>query len=149
MKLAWSDVWIGAVATAALFTIGKFVIGLYLGKGSIGSAYGAAGSVIIMIAWIYYSAQILFLGAEFTQVYANRYGSHVRPSENAEPVPEANKPTSEKVRAARNVPVRQPTPETINFGVVTAFATMLLGFLIGRKTQAGRSQETPERRKAA
>jgi len=58
VTLAWSDVWIGAVATAALFTIGKFAIGLYLGKGSIGSAYGAAGSVIIMIAWIYYSAQI-------------------------------------------------------------------------------------------
>jgi membrane protein len=148
VKLAWSDVWIGAVATAALFTIGKFVIGLYLGKGSIGSAYGAAGSVIIMIAWIYYSAQILFLGAEFTQVYANRYGSHLKPSENAEPIAEAKKPISQEAHAPRETPVvRQRAPQTTSFGIA-AFATMLLGFLIGRKTHAARSQGPPERKKA-
>jgi membrane protein len=148
VKLTWSDVWIGAFATAALFTIGKFAIGVYLGKGSIGSSYGAAGSVIVMIAWIYYSAQILFLGAEFTQVYANRYGSRVRPSENAEPIPEANKPTSEEARVPRPVLVRrQAMPDTTNLGVA-AFATMLVGFLIGRKTHADRSRETQEQKKA-
>ena len=88
VKIGWNDVWIGAAGTALLFVIGKFLIGLYLGNASISSSYGAAGPVIIMIIWIYYSAQILFLGAEFTQVYANRYGSRVVPKEHAEVVSE-------------------------------------------------------------
>ena len=75
VKIAWSDVWIGATATSLLFTIGKYLIGLYLGKSSTASAYGAAGSLVTVLLWVYYSAQILFLGAEFTQVYAGRYGS--------------------------------------------------------------------------
>ncbi len=79
----WSDVWIGAAVTALLFTIGKFLIGLYLGQSSFGSTYGAAGSVIIILIWIYYSAQILFMGAEFTQVYARRSGSAIEPTEDA------------------------------------------------------------------
>ncbi|MBX3065771.1 MAG: YihY/virulence factor BrkB family protein [Anaerolineae bacterium] len=73
--IAWSDVWLGAAITALLFTIGKFLIGLYLGHSSVASSYGAAGSLIILLLWINYSAQILFLGAEFTQVYASTYGS--------------------------------------------------------------------------
>jgi len=77
VKIAWTDVWIGAAATAGLFVLGKFLIGLYLAKGAIASSYGGAGAVIVMILWVYYSAQILFLGAEFTQVYANTYGSRV------------------------------------------------------------------------
>ena len=80
VRIAWSDVWIGAGATAVLFTIGKIGIGLYLGRSSLGSAYGAAGSLLVLLAWVYYSSQILFLGAEFTQVYANQYGSsHPQP----------------------------------------------------------------------
>jgi membrane protein len=67
VKIAWNDVWLGATVTAALFTIGKFLIGMYLAKGGIGTSYGAAGSVIIVIVWEYYSAQMLFLGAEFTK----------------------------------------------------------------------------------
>jgi len=81
VKIAWSDVWIGAAATAALFVIGKFLIGLYLANSALTSPYGDAGAVIVMILWVYYSAQILFLGAEFTQVYANNYGSRVEPTE--------------------------------------------------------------------
>ena len=77
VRIAWSDVWIGAAATSLLFTIGKSLIGLYLGKSSIASTYGAAGSIVIILLWVYYSAQILFLGAELTQVYANRYGSRL------------------------------------------------------------------------
>ncbi len=71
VKIEWRDVWVGSVATAVLFTIGKFLIGLYLGKAGVGSAYGAAGSLVAVIVWVYYSAQILFFGAEFTQVYAH------------------------------------------------------------------------------
>jgi membrane protein len=81
--VAWSNVWIGAALTSVLFTIGKFAIGLYLGKSDVGSAYGAAGSLVIVLVWVYYSAQILLFGAEFTQVYANRLGVRIVPSRNA------------------------------------------------------------------
>jgi membrane protein len=69
-KIPWKDVLVGAVGTALLFTIGKQLLGLYLGKASVGSTYGAAGSLVAMVVWIYYSAQIFFFGAEFTHVYA-------------------------------------------------------------------------------
>jgi len=72
---AWSDVWHGAVFTALLFTAGKYLIGLYLGQAAPGSAYGAAGSFVVLLMWVYYSTQILLLGAEFTQVYANTRGT--------------------------------------------------------------------------
>jgi membrane protein len=85
VKLAWRDVWMGAVMTAALFTVGKILIGLYLGNSTVGSAYGAAGSFVVLLVWIYYSTQILFFGAELTQVYATRYGSGFRPSRGAQP----------------------------------------------------------------
>jgi membrane protein len=75
VTLEWRDVFLGAAVTSLLFNIGKFLIGLYLGTSSIASAYGAAGSLVILLVWVYYSAQIFFLGAEFTQVFANRYGS--------------------------------------------------------------------------
>lgn len=70
VRPAWSEVWPGALLTAVLFSIGRIALGWYLGSGSMGSAYGAAASLVIVLAWVYYSAQILFLGAEFTQVYA-------------------------------------------------------------------------------
>jgi membrane protein len=69
-RLSWKDAWIGAIATAFLFTIGKFLIGVYLGKAALGSAYGAAGSLIVVIVWVYYSSMIFFFGAEFTHVLA-------------------------------------------------------------------------------
>jgi membrane protein len=75
VKIDWKDVWLGAFITALLFTIGKFLIGLYLGRSGISSAYGAAGSFIVLSLWVYYSSQIVFLGAEFTQSYARQYGS--------------------------------------------------------------------------
>lgn len=84
-KVAWRYVWLGAVVTALLFTAGKFLLGLYLGQSAVGSTFGAAGSLIIILLWIYYSAQILFLGAEFTQVYARRRGAGIRPAEGAVP----------------------------------------------------------------
>lgn len=82
-KIAWRDVWVGATLTAVLFALGKFVLGFYLGSGAAGSAYGAASSLITLLLWIYYAAQILLFGAEFTQVYANTYGSRVEPMEHA------------------------------------------------------------------
>ena len=94
VKIGWRDVWIGAAATALLFTIGKFLIGLYLAQSSVASTYGAAGSLVIVLLWIYYSSQILFLGAEFTQVYASHYGSNIRPSAHAVPVVRKKEETS-------------------------------------------------------
>jgi membrane protein len=75
IRLSWRDVWIGAIGTAALFTIGKYLIGAYLGNSTVASSYGAAGSVIALLLWVYYSAQIFFLGAEFTRQYALWFGS--------------------------------------------------------------------------
>ena len=76
--IAWSDVAIGAIVASALFTLGKLLIALYLGKSSLTSTYGAAGSLVLILVWVYYSAQIFFFGAEFTKVYANRHGSRLR-----------------------------------------------------------------------
>ena len=82
-EIAWRDVWLGAFFTAILFTLGKQVIGLYLGRSAVTSSFGAAGSLVLLLLWIYYSAQILFFGAEFTEVYANNYGSKIVPEEGA------------------------------------------------------------------
>jgi len=70
VRLKWRDVWVGAFATALLFSIGKYLIGLYIGRSSVGSSYGAAGSIVILLVWVYYSAQVVLLGAEFTRVFS-------------------------------------------------------------------------------
>lgn len=75
VQVQWRDVWVGALVTAALFTLGKALISMYLGVSGVASAYGAAGSLVLVLLWVYYSAQIFFLGAEFTWVYANTRGS--------------------------------------------------------------------------
>ncbi|HVJ86977.1 MAG TPA: YihY/virulence factor BrkB family protein [Caulifigura sp.] len=100
VKIAWRDVWIGAVITALLFAIGKFGLSMYLSRSSMASSYGVAGSLIVLLVWVYYSAQIVFFGAEFTQVYANKYGSRIVPSENAIPV-------TEEARAQQGMPSPQ------------------------------------------
>jgi membrane protein len=73
--VAWRDVWLGAILTAALFEVGKFLIGLYIGKQGLESTYGAAASIVVLLIWVYYTAQLVLMGAEFTNVYARRYGS--------------------------------------------------------------------------
>jgi len=83
VQIQWRDVWIGAVITAILFGIGKWLLGFYLGSGAAGSAYGAASSLITLLLWVYYSSQILLFGAEFTQVYAARAGRAFKPTEYA------------------------------------------------------------------
>jgi membrane protein len=86
VKVAWRDVWLGAAVTSLLFTLGKFLIGLYLGKSAVASAYGAAGSLVIIVVWVYYSAQILLFGAEFTKVWTKRRGSGFKIEKMAKPV---------------------------------------------------------------
>ena len=113
--IAWHDVWIGAVVTALLFTAGKFLIGLYLGKSGVTSAFGAAGSLVVLLVWVYYSAQIFLLGAEFTWVYAHQSGSRRRtsqaerasstPHRTAEPTSEIDKPLSPAFDAGSIEPI--------------------------------------------
>lgn len=83
VKIAWRDVWIGAGVTSLLFTLGKFLLGWYLGRSATISAYGAAGSLVLILLWVYYSAQILFFGAEVTKAYATRFGRKVQPASYA------------------------------------------------------------------
>lgn len=84
VRMAWRDVWVGSVITALLFTVGKVLLGAYLGRSSLSSAYGAVGSFVVVLLWVYYSAQILLFGAAFVRVYADRWGSHSRPGSDAE-----------------------------------------------------------------
>lgn len=98
VKLGWGDVWTGAGITAVLFTLGKFLISLYLTRSSTSSLYGAAGSLAVLLLWVYYSAQVFFIGAEITQILAHRYGTRIEPTANAirveepKPKPHAAKP---------------------------------------------------------
>jgi hypothetical protein len=106
-EVSWSDVWIGAILTSLLFVVGKTLIGVYLGHSSVGSTYGAAGSLLVFLVWVYYSAQILFFGAEFTQVYARQRGKRIVPSAGAVPLTAEAKAEQGLKRAAAS---RQPVP---------------------------------------
>jgi membrane protein len=99
VDIAWRDVWIGAAVTAILFAIGKFLIGLYIGRSGIASGFGAAGSFVVLLVWVYYSTQIFLLGAEFTWVYAHEYGSR-----QGKPRPGAAEVTREQRAAGREAP---------------------------------------------
>lgn len=103
VHLVWRDVWLGAALTTLLFVLGKFAIGFYLGHSSVGSSFGAAGSVIVFLVWVYYSAQILFMGAELTRAMSHCRGSRPRPTENAEAI------TAEARGRQGLKPQRQPT----------------------------------------
>ncbi len=96
--IAWRDVWVGAAITSLLFSLGRFLIGLYLGNSTIGSTYGAAGSLAVILVWVYYSAQLLLLGAEFTQVFARRHGSFA-PAAPENKTPEEKQPKTIRVKA--------------------------------------------------
>ena len=117
VRLGWRDVWLGAVGTSLLFTLGKFVIGYYLATSSIGSSFGAAGSVVIVLAWIYYSACILFFGAEITKVYARKFGSGIVPNSRAVLVDDllrARLGLSSAVIDAASTPPSVPPPKELS-----------------------------------
>jgi membrane protein len=102
VPVAWHDVWVGAAVTALLFALGKMLIGLYIGRSSVASTYGAAGSLVVMMVWVYYSAQIFLLGAEFTRAYAHAHGSR----RYSVPVQPLHRPALEPHRHARVSPHR-------------------------------------------
>lgn len=105
VKVAWRDVWVGSLVTALLFTIGKYALSLYLARGSVATPFGAAGSLVILFVWIYYAAQILFLGAEITQVYANEFGRGIQPNAHAVALSDAA-----KVEQGTKAPTSAPQP---------------------------------------
>lgn len=130
-KVQWRDVWIGALMTSLLFILGKFAIGLYLGRSSVASSYGAAGSLVVLLLWIYYSAQILFFGAEFTQVYATASGTEIEPAEGAIAVTQparaeqglkGEKPAARSAAAARTIASINPTVSQSAHPAVSASA---------------------------
>jgi membrane protein len=146
--IAWRDVWVGAFITALLFSLGKTVIGLYLGSSAIASSFGAAGSLVLLLVWIYYSAQILFFGAEFTQVYANKFGSRIVPEGQAANTPpgQAGQPVGDKdtgsspgrqIVPVPSAPVFQTNPVIERENQQTArfiFGLMTASFLTGIMT---------------
>jgi len=108
VKVQWHDVWLGALVTSLLFTVGKFLIGLYIGKSGVASGFGAAGSLVVVFLWVYYSAQIFLLGAEFTWVYAKTIGS----LRSAEGVAEVAQAGSKVAARSEEVPSRSAAPKT-------------------------------------
>jgi len=109
VPIAWRSVIVGATGTALLFTIGKFLLGIYLGKASVGSTYGAAGSLVAVVVWIYYSAQIFFFGAEYTRLYAEAHGKQNAAAEPV-PAPQKSEPQAAVSESASQVPVKGMTP---------------------------------------
>jgi membrane protein len=155
VKIEWHDVWIGAAVTALLFTIGKFLIGLYIGKSAIASGFGAAGSVIVVLVWVYYSAQIFLLGAEFTWVFAHSLGSRrgePRPG-RAEEVPQRGsalapaKPAEASPQPAAARPRRQyaPPPERGFAAAPLAFGIGCLLTALVARVGLGRDAASPRR----
>jgi membrane protein len=118
VKVSWGDVWVGAAVTALLFTVGRVLISLYIGKTGVASGFGAAGSVAVIFVWVYYSAQIFLVGAEFTWVYAQRFGSRRAHAE----------PTAEEARIAPPIPERSTTG-------APALAAVALHIATGPKTK--------------
>jgi membrane protein len=147
VRIAWKDTLVGAFVTAALFTMGKILIAFYLGTSTVASVYGAAGSLAIVLLWIYYSAQIFFLGAEFTQVYARRFGSEIVPVAGAERVlreihhegREAH-PVAHPVSAPRLQGLRADGPARPVRRERLALFTLFLGMLLGLSQARNRSR---------
>jgi membrane protein len=150
-KITWKDVLLGAAVTTLLFMLGRYLIGLYLARGSAASTYGAAGSLVLILLWVYYSAQIFLFGAEFTQVYANKYGSRLKPADNAvwrghesDPTTNSNPYRIVAVPAEAEAAVA-PQPRAADWrqriatGLLGLAAGLLLGFL-GSLRREGREK---------
>ena len=133
VSIQWRDVWIGAAVTALLFAVGKTLIGLYLGRSSIASGFGAAGSLVVVMVWVYYSAQIFLLGAEFTRAYAHAHGSRQFEAQDAPPVLHRPPPQPAAAPARRRF---RPTEKPFLSLSVAAAAGVLAGVLTVLKRRA-------------
>jgi membrane protein len=144
VNVAWKDLWIGAATTSLLFNVGKFLIGLYLGNSGTTSAYGAAGSLVVLLLWVFYSAQIILFGAEFTQVFAKHRGSEITPSDHAVwIIPKAEGPAAMQTESERTQPTQStttPRKRRNHFAAWAGSAVMLVGAV-------RRSSQRPHSRK--
>jgi membrane protein len=145
VKISWHDVWIGAFVTALLFSIGRFLLGWYLSVGTSTSVYGAAASFVVLLLWVYYSAQILFFGAEFTQVYANTYGSHIVPDRDAQIIPGTQKRVALCAEGDPDCEDASPEPRPDEVGgkqgapgPVAALVSLVVGMIIGARARIRR-----------
>lgn len=141
VEIAWRDTWVGAIATAFLFAVGKQAIGLYLGSSSIASSYGAAGSLVVLLVWVFYSASIFFFGAEMTQVFSRRFGAGIQPSKHAVRVIEKVETAEpeEAAALARHAGSDTPPPLPARRSHRRSFAKQALpfaaAFVVGRFTK--------------
>jgi membrane protein len=126
VRVGWQDVWRGAIATGVLFTVGKFAIGVYLGKAGGASGFGAAGSIVVLLVWVFYSSQIFLLGAEFTWLYAHNHGSRVR--EAATGAAATVEPGAPLVLAAAASPAAAPRPSSVGARDFATAALFWIGF---------------------
>lgn len=132
LKIAWRDVWLGALFTSLLFVLGKWGLAVYLGKAAPGSAYGAAGSLVILLIWVYWSAQIMLLGAEFTQVYARTFGSLRGDESKRDARAQASRPEDRPLlAAAAGPPVMPMYAKAPGVGAAKIAAGGAVGLLIG------------------
>lgn len=155
VKIGWRSVWVGAGITAVLFTIGKYLIGQYLGRSTTASVYGGAGSLVVLLLWVYYSSQILFIGAEFTQVYARSRGYAIQPADTAVQLTESDRiqqglGCDGPQRQTPDVPVTEVDirrdvvrhPSRVGTGTVVAAAGALVaGFLAGGASRLFKSRD--------
>ena len=150
VRIAWRDVWIGATVTALLFTAGKYLLSLYLSQGSTTSAFGAAASLVVVLLWVYYSAQIFLFGAEFTRVYADRYGARFDPQKmlSASPPSRWREGTlrtaalQAAARANRRTDTEPPDPNAHNDDVLrSAFAKCL--YRVGNRVPSSWLMNSP------
>ena len=125
VRVGWQDVWHGAVVTGMLFTVGKFAIGMYLGKAGVQSGFGAAGSIVVLLVWVFYSSQIFLLGAEFTWLYAHNHGT--RAGDAASPVP-ATRPCADMAPQPTAQPVATPRHAPAAMGDFATAGLVWLGF---------------------
>lgn len=156
--IAWRDAWIGAGVTSLLFTLGNFLVGFYLRRSTVGSAYGAAGSLVALLVWVYFSALVFFFGAEFTQVYANYYGSRIVPDPDAVRIvrqrrseqevsnllkPRFSPTTPPQRTSARHAPAARERPQSTlrkaarYGGLIAAALSLVVGALIGYQRLKG------------
>ena len=134
LEIPWRHVWSGAFVTAILFSVGKMLIGLYLGNSAIASSFGAAGSLVLLLIWVYYSAQILFFGAEFTQVYAATYGQNILPEHQGEAA-QADFRAQKDARGPSSSPLPAPSRQLESFTSTTKgennqFGRFVLGLMM-------------------
>jgi membrane protein len=142
VRVGWQDVWYGAVATAVLFTIGKFAIGMYLGKAGVSSGFGAAGSIVVLLVWVFYSAQIFLLGAEFTWLYAHNHGSRIGKAALQETAPVESEPRALPPAAAPAPPSAERRPAAAGAREFATAGMVWIGFgamrsVLSRRTKAG------------